>query len=408
MCYNCGQFICSLHYFFMILMCYSGRGTLVQHTGGVSILDSQRPRRVFFVATVRRVFEYMPRKSRIDAPGALHHIIAQAIEGGVIFIDDTDRDGLIERLAAILVETKTRCLAWALMDNHFHLLLKTGKTPVVTVMRRLLTGHAVYFNRRYQRHGQLFRNRYKSILCQEDVYLSELVRNIHLNPISAKLVTDMDMLDRYPYAGHSVLMGQLKRGWQDTQEVLSRFGETIRLSRRHYRQFVQVGILQDRRSDLNGGGLIRSARGWEHVKELRRAGISEKYDERILGDNRFVEEVLAGAGEQIESKSLLMAQGVTLETVAARVLEVLKVEANQLARPGKQRQRVRARSLYCFWAVRELGISMSELSRWFGISVAAVSKSVERGEKLAEEENFQLLDGFETKQPEIQRGFIAT
>ncbi len=78
------------------------------------------------------------------------------------------------------------------MDNHVHLLLRTGDVSLATLMRRLLTGYAGYFNRRYSRHGQLFQNRYKSIICQEDIYLQELVRYIHLNPLRAGIVKTME------------------------------------------------------------------------------------------------------------------------------------------------------------------------------------------------------------------------
>jgi REP element-mobilizing transposase RayT len=339
----------------------------------------------------------MPRKSRIDAPGALHHITAYGTGGDAIFRDDADREGFIERLAAILVETRTPCLAWALLENHFHMLLKTGNAPITTVMRRLLTAYAVAFNRRHQRQGNVFRTRYKSILCQEDAYLTELVRYIHLNPIRAGLVSDIDMLDRYPYAGHSAIIGQVPRTWQDTQAVLARFAKTARPARNAYRRFVQAGIGQGQRNELTGGGLVRSAGGWAEVTAKRTAGVPVKSDERILGDSRFVEQVLSAAGEQMERKSLLRAKGITLDTVAARVLEVLKINADQLSRPGKQRKRVRARSLYCYWAVRELGITMTELSRFFGIAGSAVSQAVARGEKLADEEGFRFLDDEEAK-----------
>jgi REP element-mobilizing transposase RayT len=126
---------------------------------------------------------FMPRKARIDAPGAVHHIIVRGIERGIIFRDDKDRNDFLTRLGKILNETKTPCFAWALIPNHFHLLLKTGSLPVATVMGRLLTGYATSFNRRYHRSGHLFQNRYKSILCQEEAYLKELVRYIHLNPL---------------------------------------------------------------------------------------------------------------------------------------------------------------------------------------------------------------------------------
>jgi putative transposase len=80
---------------------------------------------------------YMPRKARIDAPGALHHIIARGIARKKVFDDDVDRDFFLERLCAIVQESQTQCYAWALIPNHFHLLLKTGATPIATVMKRL-------------------------------------------------------------------------------------------------------------------------------------------------------------------------------------------------------------------------------------------------------------------------------
>jgi REP-associated tyrosine transposase len=102
----------------------------------------------------------MPRQSRIDAPGALHHIIARGIERKTIFKDDVDRDNFLDRLETILTQTQTACFAWALIPNHFHLLLRTGTTTISNVMRRLLTGYAVSFNFRHRRHGHLFQNRY--------------------------------------------------------------------------------------------------------------------------------------------------------------------------------------------------------------------------------------------------------
>ena len=107
----------------------------------------------------------MPRKTRIDAPVALHHIIVRGLARKKVFDDDLDRDFFVERLGMIVTETNTQCLAWALIPNHFHLLLKPGTTPIATVMKRLLTGYAMHYNRRHKRYGHLFQNRYKSILC---------------------------------------------------------------------------------------------------------------------------------------------------------------------------------------------------------------------------------------------------
>ena len=130
----------------------------------------------------------MPRQARIDAPGALHHIIIRGIERTSIFADDRDRENFLERLSQLLTESQTPCYAWALMSNHAHLLLRTGSVAIASLTRRLLTGYAVSFNKRHRRHGYLFQNRYKSILCEEDRYLRQLVAYIHLNPVRAGIV----------------------------------------------------------------------------------------------------------------------------------------------------------------------------------------------------------------------------
>lgn len=103
----------------------------------------------------------MPRKARIDAPGDLHHIILRGIERRKRFEDDTDRVNFLDRLGKVLSETGTKCFAWVLIPNYFLLLLRTGASPLATMMRRLLTGYAMNYNRRHRRIGQLFQNRYK-------------------------------------------------------------------------------------------------------------------------------------------------------------------------------------------------------------------------------------------------------
>jgi REP element-mobilizing transposase RayT len=161
---------------------------------------------------------YTPRKARLDAPGALHHIICRGIERRKIFDDDVDRDHFLERLGKILIETSTPCYSWALIPNHFHLLLRTGKVAISTVMRRLLTGYAVSYNRRHRRSGHLFQIRFKSILCQEDLYLKELVGYIHLNPLRARVAVKFKDLAIYPYCcGHSVIVGKLQNEFQDVE-----------------------------------------------------------------------------------------------------------------------------------------------------------------------------------------------
>ncbi len=109
----------------------------------------------------------MPRIARLDAPGVLHHVMIRGIEGRKNFRNNKDRKDFIERLAKLCPEMGINCYAWAFMSNHAHFLFRTGQEPLSKLMRRLLTGYVIGFNRRHKRRGQLFQNRYKSIICQE-------------------------------------------------------------------------------------------------------------------------------------------------------------------------------------------------------------------------------------------------
>jgi len=111
----------------------------------------------------------MPRSARLDAPGVLHHVIGRGMEGRKIFLNHQDQNDFLSRLATLAQERSLSIYAWSLLPNHFHLLCKTQNAPLASNMRRLLTGYVVNFNRRHGRHGHLFQNRYRSIVCQEDV-----------------------------------------------------------------------------------------------------------------------------------------------------------------------------------------------------------------------------------------------
>ncbi len=334
----------------------------------------------------------MPRRARIDASGALHHIICRGIERRKIFRDDADRDAFIRRLGTVLKETQSFCYAWALIPNHFHLLLRTGSTPIATVMQRLLSGYAGAYNRRHRRIGQLFHNRYKSILCQEDLYLLELVRYIHLNPLRAKLVETLDQLDSYAYGGHSALMGKCSNDWQEVDRILSLFGRRLLESRKTYHAFVEKGVDMGRRPELTGGGLIRSMGGWRAVTSLRKLKEHLKGDERILGDSDFVAAVLEAQHESLERRYRLKAKGFDIEKVIQRTAEIIGLDAGQIRTPCKEPLRVQARSLVCYWAVRELGLTTVAVSKELGICQAAVTKAVARGKVFAEKRGLNLQE----------------
>lgn len=316
----------------------------------------------------------MPRKPRLDCPGLLHHVIARGIERRPIFLSKIDYEDFLNRMSTVMEKSTAQCLSWALMPNHVHMLIRSGREGVAFLMRRLLTGYAVSFNHRHRRAGHLFQNRYKSIVCQEDSYLMELVRYIHLNPLRAGIVKNMESLGKYPWTGHAVLMGNKDAKWQEVKEVLEQHGG----SRKRYEEFVQDGIKRGRRPDLVGGGLIRSLGGIRHTQTIRFED-RQAYDERILGDGDFVEGLLKG--EETDGKRSVK-KSWTLEMLMEMVSRIMGVRREELTMKTRRRTVSKGKAALICLGVDVLGKSGREMERLTHMSSAAVSQALQRGRDL--------------------------
>jgi putative transposase len=328
----------------------------------------------------------MPRKARIDAPGALHYILLRGMDGKEIFQDETDRDNFVDRLAHLLKETSSSCYAWALMPTQIHLLLKTAKSPISSLLQRLLTGYAVTYNSRHRRHGPLFHSRYSAILCQEAPYLLELVRYIHLHPLHLGVVRGFSELGRYWYAGHSFILAKRKNDWQDVDHVLKHFGSNRPRSLARYNEYMKTGLEEFKkahRKTWRGSPL-------SEVRRLRKDLSKVGRDERILGDSRFVDGALLNAEKQSMIKRELRPAGPRdLEELAQKASALFGIKPEEIYLPSKSPGPVKARSLFCFWAVAELGMTATSLAKRLGISQPAVSISVKRGARIASDMRLQ-------------------
>lgn len=324
----------------------------------------------------------MPRQARLDFPGSLHHIINRGIEKRRIFSDKRDYAYFIEQLGKLVIACGVKCYGWVLMPNHFHLLVMTGKISISKFMSRLQTRYAGYFNKKYKRSGRLFQNRFKSILCDEDIYLKELVAYIHLNPLRAGLVTDLEALDNYPWSGHRMILGQENFPWQETDEVLAQFGETIGQARRNYKDYLQSR--REIKKDYSGGGLIRSAGGWAVVAKRKR-GDWEMYDSRVLGGGDFVESILRQVQKEWEQEVTL--RKMSLELLIKKVMAYRQISAEELAKNGKTTQKgAEGRALIMYLGKKYFNESISDISKRFQIGQSAGSRLYQKGEILAQEE----------------------
>lgn len=320
----------------------------------------------------------MPRQARLDAPGTVHHVIIRGIEKRKIVNNDADREEFVQRMSQIAESTQTVIYAWSLMTNHAHILLRSGPAGLVRYMRRLLTGYAGYYNRQHGRHGHLFQNRYKSIVCDEDTYLKELVRYIHLNPLRAGLVKTMEELDICPWSGHCCMMGGKAVAAQDRNFVLRCFGIKEGSARKAYREFCAEGISRGHRPELVGGGLIRSLGGWSEVKSLRSYGERLLADERILGSGDFVDQVLRDAEANMRRQYSGLDRRKIICSVLAEECNREGVALKELQHGSRRPIVSQVRKRIVIRLFEECGIPQAEIARQTGVSTSAISKLLAR------------------------------
>jgi REP element-mobilizing transposase RayT len=304
----------------------------------------------------------------------------RGIERSPIFKDDQDRQDFISRMGMLAQETRTKIVAWALMSNHVHLLFFSGPLGISKFMRRLLTGYALRYNRRHRRNGHLFQNRYKSIICEEERYLLELVRYIHLNPLRAAVVKSMGQLDHYPWSGHRVLVGEGKNDWQERAYVLHQFHERGGKAILAYRKFMEEGKDQGRRPELVGGGLIRSLGGWSQVLPLGSSWEKMEHDCRILGSGDFVAEIIREAEKKVK-RYLRASEMKSCIDNAIKEMCLKEGVAEQELRMGvRTRKLSRVRAKISYHLSHEFGISRAEIARQLGVCTSAIAKAIDNME----------------------------
>ncbi|MBI5234030.1 MAG: transposase [Deltaproteobacteria bacterium] len=322
----------------------------------------------------------MPRQARLDMPGALHHIMVRGLNKTDIFIDDQDKEQFLQRLGDNIIEGKCLVFAWTLMDNHVHILFRSGQQGLSSVMRKLLTWYAQYFNRRHNRRGHLFENRYKSILCQEEAYLLALIRYVHLNPLRAGMIKNISELDDYPWSGHSAIMGRKQCPWMDVDYILRQFGEYEKAARSIYRSFMEEGVGLGSVPELAGGGLVRSLGGWSHVVSARRKGEQSDSDERILGAGDFVNKILEEAEAREARQLKLRRKGVGIAEIIADECRKSGISSDELSAGSRRSKVSQARELIALRGVKEFGFSAAEMARSLGVNTSSITRAIERAE----------------------------
>jgi len=326
----------------------------------------------FFVFAIilglkRHIIRTMARKTRVEFPGVFYHVLARGNNKQVIFKDDQDYNVYIIRLKRYHKRYKFILYAYTLMPNHIHLLIETGITPLSKIMQGIQQSYTYYYHKKYKSVGHLFQGRYKAILCQRDIYLLELVRYIHLNPVRAALV---DNPDDYLWGSHKVYLRYLNQPFVKKDLIFKMFSEDEFAAKKKYWQFIRDGIDKRRQNDFYN-----------------------VIDQRYLGNPEFVERVKQKIKSQDQTEIvsreqnihdmqyLLLIKKKTLPEILKMVTEITGVYPESILGNSREQLISRARSLFVLVAVRWVGISNKSLAEFLGRDTSSISNMIRRIEE---------------------------
>jgi len=208
----------------------------------------------------------MSRPWRIEYEGALYHLLSRGNERSDIFMSDKDRSSFLDAVGEMSERFAIDVFAYVLMDNHYHLLVRTRRANLKKAMQWFGTTYTQRFNRRHFRSGHLFQGRYKSIIIQNDSYLLQLSYYIHRNPLRAGIVK---RLAGYRWSSYNVYAyGRKIPKWLSTSLILSQFAGA-QDCHRSYREKVQKYASEEKRlfEDLRHGLILGSKQFVEKIRK---------------------------------------------------------------------------------------------------------------------------------------------
>jgi putative transposase len=317
----------------------------------------------------------MARPLRIEIEHGLYHVTSRGWERRVIVHDDRDRREWLKLLDRVAGRYGWRFFAWVLMDNHFHLFLRTPGADLSAGMHDLNSGYATWFNRRHQRVGALYQGRFKAILVEDESYAWTLSRYIHVNPVRAKMVKRP--ADHAWSSYRHFLRARGAPDWLDWQSVLDEMGKNRSRTRQAYRRFIEQGMKEETSSPLEYvvGKVLLGSADW--VEKMRKALGHEAPDGNVPERRRLA---WRPSTEQIETA----------------VAEEFGVDVDVLLAGRVRNNEARAAALYLLR--RLTNVPATKLAeRYGGVSQAAISKAVTRAELRCRDEAGwqQQLDGLE-------------
>jgi REP element-mobilizing transposase RayT len=318
----------------------------------------------------------MARQLRIEYQGAFYHVISRGERSENIFNGDSDRLKFLEKIGEAVVKFNLKIHCYALMANHYHLLLETPEANLSRAMHYLNTSYSNWFKLKHQIVGSIFQGRYKSILVEKEAYIHRLSIYIHLNPIRAGIAP---IPEEYKWSSFNNYMGNDKSiHWIFTDDILKMFSG----NREAYRVFVYNHMIKE--------------------NEIRKEDIKGRYS--ILGGKKFRDKIIkklkSGAKKHNprERPDLKHLKRLSIEDIKEIILKTFQIKEGELLAKKKNNH---YRKIYLYGIKKYTKLSLREIGDLSGMDYAAVSQMIKRL-ILAGERSYELKMILEKFEREVQ------
>ena len=329
----------------------------------------------------------MPRKARISLLGEVHHVVSRGIHGLLLFSCDDDKKHFLEILNRVLPESNCECYGYAIMDTHFHLILRPLDASLSTIMRRINTAYARYYNCRHKRKGYVFGDRYFSAVSQEYWYLRNLIMYVNLNPLRANMVRNTAEFDDYSWSSHTFFVNKKradnKPSWLKLDYALGRFGETESSARKEYvRQFIEAA---SRTSEV-WKSMLSQLPGYDYGAKPDHNNNSDSEmtgdltkEKRICGTPEYIRKILIESRKGKPLREKAIANRIPLSELFDAICENNGVSRLLLLKRGRHSPPTSLiRAEFCRTAREIHGYTCVDVTHFLSISPAAVVRLTRR------------------------------
>ncbi len=310
----------------------------------------------------------MTTKPRFIVPHHFYQVSSKGVFGTNIFQNNEMKEFFLKELSISIEKFSFQCFAWSIMNDHYHLVIKSSTESISSFMQRLNSTFAKEYNKKNSRNGAVFAKRFSSIVIQDGKNLNDIIRHIHLNPVRCG-VCNIDDIDMYKWSGHRALVNNISDNILNPREVLGQFGDFD--STAEYKDFIRSTCQSSQAVDL--------------MRESNRGGLDfHKSNSFVIGDKDFTQNVIELDNCRKARIARHVMEDITLDGMLQKVIVIAGIGYGDIFRQGRLNELSTARQLFATIGHCDYQFSCTDIAKFLKITASAVSMMISRSNRITE------------------------